>query len=196
MEFGPAHGAGCVPGSAHRTDPNQTRTVSAYPKIPMDMPEYERQTRAAATEGTCFICSIVSGQRDDHLVVFRDDVCIAFLAKWPTLLGYTLVAPVEHRTDVVGSFTVDEYVALQRRVHRVGRAVSEVVPTERLYVLSIGSHQGNAHVHWHIGALPPGVPYREQQFVALMHENGHLDIPDADLEALAARIREVLTRSE
>jgi len=61
-------------------------------------------------------------------VVFRD-VSIAFLAKWPTLLGITLVAPIEHRTEVVGSFTTDEYVELQRRVHRVRRALSDVVPT-------------------------------------------------------------------
>ena len=59
-------------------------------------------------------------------MVFRDDLCIAFLAKWPTLLGYSLVAPLEHRTDVVGSFTESEYVELQRRVHRLGRAVARV----------------------------------------------------------------------
>jgi diadenosine tetraphosphate (Ap4A) HIT family hydrolase len=120
-------------------------------------------------------------------------VCIAFLAKWPTLLGCTLVAPLEHRTDVIDAFTVDEYLDLQRRVYRVGRAVSEAVPTERLYVLSLGSRQGNAHVHWHIAPLPPGIPYPEQQYVALMHENGYLDIPDADLLALAQRIARLLT---
>jgi diadenosine tetraphosphate (Ap4A) HIT family hydrolase len=168
---------------------DQTQNMADYPKVPMDIPAYEDQVRAAARDETCFICSIVAGQRDDHLVVFRDDVCIAFLAKWPTLLGYTLVAPLEHRTDVIDAFTADEYVELQRRVHRVGRAVSEAVPTERLYVLSLGSHQGNSHVHWHVAPLPPGVAYREQQYFALMQENGYLDIPDDDLIALAQTIR-------
>ena len=98
------------------------------------------------------------------------------------------MAPREHRTDVVGAFTVDEYVELQRRVHRVGRAVSASVPTERLYLLSLGSHQGNAHVHWHVAPLPPGVPYAEQQYAALVHEQGYLDVPDADEAALARRI--------
>jgi diadenosine tetraphosphate (Ap4A) HIT family hydrolase len=163
-----------------------------YPKIPLDIDAYVREVRAASAGDTCFICSIVSGARDDHLVVYRDDECIAFLAKWPTLLGYTLVAPLEHRTDVIDAFTADEYVELQRRVYRVGRAVSAAVPTERLYVLSLGSHQGNSHVHWHVAPLPPGVPYLEQQHVALMHENGYLDIPDADLASLAGRIRALL----
>jgi hypothetical protein len=74
--------------------------------------------------------------------------------------------------------------------HRIGRAVSESVPNERLYVLSLGSRQGNAHVHWHVAPLPPGVPYAEQQYAALMHENGYLDVPDADQAALARRIGE------
>jgi len=163
-----------------------------YPKIALDIDTYVQEVRAASDNGTCFICSIVSAERDDHLVVFRDEVCVAFLAKWPTLLGCTLLAPIDHRTDVIDAFTIDEYVELQRRVHRVGRAVSEAVPTERLYVLSLGSRQGNSHVHWHLAPLPPGVPYPEQQYAALMHENGYLDIPDADLASLARGIRELL----
>jgi diadenosine tetraphosphate (Ap4A) HIT family hydrolase len=166
--------------------------MAGYPKIALDIDTYVREVRSASDEGTCFICSIVSGAREDHLVVFRDEVCVAFLAKWPTLLGCTLVAPLEHRTDVVDAFTADEYAELQRRVHRVGRAVSKAVPTERLYVLSLGSHQAVSHVHWHVAPLPPGIPYLEQQYHALMHENGYLDIPDADLAALARSIREVI----
>ena len=157
-------------------------------RIPFDLSSYEAGVRAAAQRGACFICEIVRGERDDHLILFRDEVCIAFLAKFPTLAGYTLVAPLEHRTDVVGAFTEDEYVELQRRVHRIGRALSHAVPTERLYVLSLGSHQGNAHVHWHLGPLPPDVPYREQQYAALMHERGQLDLDDAELADIAARI--------
>ena len=63
------------------------------------------------------------------------------------------------------------------------------MPTERVYLLSLGSHQGNAHVHWHVAPLPPGVPYTEQQYAALMHEHGYLDVPDADLADVALRIR-------
>jgi diadenosine tetraphosphate (Ap4A) HIT family hydrolase len=164
----------------------QTRAVSDYPKVPFDAQWYERRVRG----GPCFICAIVDGSHDDHLVVFRDDICIAFLAKWPTLVGYTLLAPLEHRTDVVADFTEDQYEALQRRIHRLGRAVSAAVPTERLYVLSLGSHQGNAHVHWHLAPLPGGVPYERQQLAALIHESGgYLDIPDNDLAHLAAQIR-------
>jgi len=130
----------------------------------------------------------VADDTGEH-VVHRDDDSIAFLPRRPTLLGSTLVAPVEHREAVVGDFAEDEYAQLQRVVHRVGRAVVAAVPTERLYILSMGSHSGSAHVHWHVAPLPPGVPYEQQQFHALMAEHGSFDPGDAGLTSMAAAIR-------
>ncbi len=55
--------------------------------------------------------------------------------------------------------------------------------------LSLGSQQGNRHVQWHIALLPPGVPFNQQQFEALMlSDKGYLKIPDAELSELAARL--------
>ncbi len=74
----------------------------------------------------------------------------------------------------------------------VGLAVAATVPTERMYSLSLGSQQGNAHLHWHVAPLPPGVPYEKQQFYSLMAENGVLDLDDAARAALARAIRSQL----
>jgi diadenosine tetraphosphate (Ap4A) HIT family hydrolase len=121
--------------------------------------------------------------------VYKDDVAIAFLNKYPTLYGYTLVAPAEHREQVTGDFSIDEYVELQKVVYRVAEALRQELPTERVYILSLGSQQGNRHVHWHIAPLPPGVPFKQQQFEALMlSDKGYLKIPDAELSELAARL--------
>ena len=60
----------------------------------------------------------------------------------PTVPGYALVVPRRHVEDVVRDFTPDEYLALQAVVHWVARAIIKVVPTERTYVLSLGSMQG------------------------------------------------------
>jgi histidine triad (HIT) family protein/ATP adenylyltransferase len=57
-----------------------------------------------------------------------------------------------------------------------------------MYSLSLGSQQGNSHLHWHVAPLPPGVPYREQQFHALMAENGVLDVSDRSQADLARAI--------
>jgi diadenosine tetraphosphate (Ap4A) HIT family hydrolase len=148
--------------------------------------------------GPCFICEIVSGRAEHpRQIVYRDDVAIAFFNRYPPLVGYCLVAPIEHREGVVDDFTEDEYLALQRVVRRVGRAVSRVVPTERLYVLSLGSRDGNAHVHWHVAPLPPGVPYEDQQSRSLMVETaGYHDIPLAQRENLAERVRRAIARGD
>jgi diadenosine tetraphosphate (Ap4A) HIT family hydrolase len=135
----------------------------------------------------------VDGTHDHaHEIVYRDEFAIAFLNRFPTVLGYTLVAPIQHRVAVIDDFTVAEYCRLQEVIHRVGQALEQAVATERLYVLSLGSNQGNAHVHWHLAPLPPGVPYERQQLRAIDSPNGFLDIPPADLARLARQISEAI----
>jgi hypothetical protein len=68
------------------------------------------------------------------------------------------------------------------------------VPAERLYVLSLGSGEGNSHVHWHLAPLPPGMPFERQQFAALDTDVG-LELADAELDELAGRIRAALAET-
>lgn len=97
-----------------------------------------------ARRGPCFVCAFVSGHPGyGHHTVFEDADHIAFLDRWPM--------PV---------------------VREIALAVEDCVGAERTYLYSLGSRQGNAHLHWHIAGLPPGVPYERQQFHALMAENG------------------------
>lgn len=136
-----------------------------------DIDAYERRSR----EGPCFVCLIADGdanQRADNEVIFEDDEVLVFLDRYPTVEGYVLVCPRRHVEHVTGDFSEDEYVALQRWVHRVGEALRRSVPTERLYVLSLGSQQGNRHVHWHVVAQPPRLAYREQQLGLLASRFG------------------------
>src|SRR5215212_3641615 len=161
------------------------------------MPDLDAHVKRVRT-GPCFVCGIVS--RDpafpDHHIVYEDEGAIAFLAMNPTQYGYTLVAPKEHKEQVAGDFTVEEYLGLHRVVHRVAEAVREEVGAERVYILSLGSNQGNSHVHWHVVPLPPGTPYEEQQFAALILETaGALKIPEGEKTALAARIGQRMEES-
>ena len=92
--------------------------------------------------GRCFICELLRGNPEfRHHVVYEDAHTVAFLQRFQTLYGYVLVAPKAHREQVTGDFTLDEYLALQACIHRVGEAVRRAVPTERLYVLSLGSQR-------------------------------------------------------
>ena len=140
----------------------------------------------------CFICEMVAGRLNGNHVIYRNDEYIAFLNKYPTLYGYVLVAPVSHREQVTGDFTMEEYLSLQRGVYRVAEAVRRTVETERVYLLSLGSQQGNRHVHWHIAPLPYGIPFKEQQLEALRSDNGILNLPDGEMADLAIRIRQNL----
>lgn len=158
-------------------------------KIKMPIQDYAIQAQAMRRGGGCFICRVVDRTHSySHHVVYEDDDTIVFLNRYPTLVGYCLISPKKHIENWVCDLSEVEFLAFQRVVHRVARAIAETVPTERMYSLSLGSQLANAHVHWHVAPLPPGMPYEQQQFRALMMQNGMLDIPEADQGELARAI--------
>lgn len=149
-----------------------------------DLRAYHERART----GPCFVCGIVGrdpGFEGRH-IIYEDEAAIASFNRWPTQYGYTLVAPKVHRDQVTGDFAVEEYLRLQRSVYQVTEALRREVGAELVYVLSLGSNEGNAHVHWHV---VPGVPYEEQQFAALMWETaGVMEIPEREKADLAGRV--------
>jgi diadenosine tetraphosphate (Ap4A) HIT family hydrolase len=150
----------------------------------------------ALARRACFVCELLAGNPVyPHHVAYRDDDAVVFASRFPSVLGHFLVAPVEHREHAIADFTPDEYLALQAVIHRAGSALTALLPTERLYVLSLGSQQANRHVHWHLTPLPPGVPYEQQQTALFAPELGTLEIPDDDLADLARRVGEHMSRS-
>ncbi|MBG0569348.1 HIT family protein [Actinoplanes aureus] len=158
-------------------------------RVAFDFEQYGRRVQ----EGPCFVCAFLAGHPDyRHNNLYEDDDIVAFLTRHPVQLGYCLVAPKRHVESWIDDMEEAEFLRFQSVVRRVARAVAATVPTERMYSLSLGSQQGNAHVHWHLAALPPGVPYNQQQFYAVMAENGVLPVDDASQSALAQRIREHL----
>jgi diadenosine tetraphosphate (Ap4A) HIT family hydrolase len=156
----------------------------------MDWQAYHRRART----GPCFVCQIVGRHPDFPAhIVYEDDVAIAFLDKYPRVPGYTLLAPRAHRTGVTSDFGLEEYLAIQARLHRVAEALREEMQAERIYLLALGSHEGNDHVHWHIVPLPPGTPYEQQQL-----EFYRLDILKQSpqvLAELAGRLRKRIGQS-
>jgi diadenosine tetraphosphate (Ap4A) HIT family hydrolase len=158
-------------------------------KVPMDIAAYERRVRSSG----CFICALIGGEPGyEHEVVLDDGEHIAFLSKYPTVYGYLLVAPLRHAEHLARDLTADEYVRLQATVYRVVRALESVVPSERTYVLSLGSQQGNPHLHIHVVPLPPGTPYEQQQLYALHAENGVVPMTPQQTAELGAKLRAAL----
>jgi diadenosine tetraphosphate (Ap4A) HIT family hydrolase len=157
---------------------------------PFAADDYENRVRSSP----CFVCGIVRGSPNQpESVIYRDRRAIAFLSRPAAQLGHTLVAPTDHLTDVIDDFTSAAYLDLQTLIYSVGRVLTDAVPTERLYIMSLGSHQGNAHVHWHLVPLPPGTPYADQQFNAVMLERaGYVELAAEDEAALCVALCEAL----
>lgn len=155
-------------------------------RLTFDFEAYARRVH----EGPCFVCAFVAGHPDyRHHLLHEDDETIAFLTRWPTLLGYCLVAPKAHLESWLDDLSEERFLRFQATVRRVARAVAATVPTERMYSMSLGSQTGNAHLHWHLAPLPPGVPYERQQFHAVMAETGVLAVTNDSQAELARRIR-------
>jgi diadenosine tetraphosphate (Ap4A) HIT family hydrolase len=143
-----------------------------------------------AQTGPCFICEIIARNPNyPSYILYEDEIAIAFLDKYPTLLGRTLVAPRQHREHVTGDFSIQEYLELQRRVFLIAEAIRQELGAERIYMMTFGSQQGNSHVHWHIAPLPPGVPYEKQQLYAVSSRDGIFKMEDDEWVELTIRIR-------
>jgi diadenosine tetraphosphate (Ap4A) HIT family hydrolase len=154
-------------------------------RLPFDVSAHVERSQ----HGPCFICELIAGNPAyAHHVIARDDTTLVFLSKYPTLPGYALVCPIEHHEDLAEDITPARYLALQAVVHRLSRALKRVYDAERIYVLSLGSQQGNSHLHWHVVPLPKGTPYEQQQYHALMAENGVLEFSEAEMAKAAATI--------
>ncbi|WP_230424198.1 HIT family protein [Streptomyces radicis] len=175
-------------GAYTAEEPIGSNELSGLDKRPMDLAAYERRVRS----GPCFLCAMAADDpayRREHEVIHEDAEHMVFLARWATLPGTLLVAPKAHVEGVVRDLDEAAYARLTLLVRRAALALETVLRPERTYLLSLGAQQGNAHVHWHVAGLPPGVPYEQQQYHALMAENGVLEPTREEKAALADRLR-------
>ncbi|MER8100865.1 HIT family protein [Kitasatospora sp. NPDC094016] len=156
---------------------------------PMDLDTYSEH----AQNGPCFICCLVEGDPAyAHEIVYETEQHLAFLDKWPVLPGKLLVVPKQHIEHVVTDLTEDDYLAMMRTLRLVALAAEDVLGGERTYLFSLGSQDGNSHLHWHIARLPHGIPYEQQQFDALAFTNGVLTYTSTERTDLADRLRQAV----
>src|SRR5215469_545952 len=119
-----------VPGSRGRRPPGLTHNLrmdnprparAAFPEK-----DYARAVQQIRQQGRCFICRVIDRTHSySHHIVYEDAGTIVFLNRYPTLLGYCLVSPRNHVEDWARDLSEAEFLAFQRVVHRVARAVTE-----------------------------------------------------------------------
>ncbi len=164
--------------------------LSSPPRASFEVDDYLQEVAQG-----CFICRLI--ERDptlaQHHIVWQNKEAIAFLNRFPTVYGYVLVAPAAHLEQVTGDFSLHQYFSLQRIVHAVAEAVRLALKPERVYLLSLGSQEANAHVHWHVVPCPPGVSLEQQQLALVdAGQKGILQMDPEEGAALAARLRDHL----
>ena len=163
----------------------QEQAIPTLDRVRFDLDEYAARTRT----GPCFICELVKRNPEfKHHIVWETPEFVVFLNKYPTLPGYLIVSPKRHIEDFAVQMDVAEYLKMQTLIHKVSNVLKLVFDAERIYQLSLGSALGNSHVHFHIAPLPKGVPYEEQQYHALMAENGIISYTEEELATMAKRI--------
>ena len=149
--------------------------------------EYDALARSA-----CAFCRILEGRPliPNPRIVYEDDRVFAFLNQVPSQEGYTIVCPKRHVERFESDLADDEWRHLQDVVRRVARAVSGATGAIRMYLASLGSPERNPHLHIHVCPCPPGTPFDQQQFAAMMWRDGqYLLLSDERLDEIAAAIR-------
>jgi hypothetical protein len=96
-----------------------TAMNAPFARVPMDVAKYARR----ACGGRCFICAMLAGEpRYRHHLLYSDAATVAFLSRYPTLPGYTIVAPRRHAESRVRDLSEAEFLAFQAVVRRVALA--------------------------------------------------------------------------
>ncbi len=101
----------------------------------------------------CFVCNAVHGTADrENLVVFRSDLSVVILNRFPYNNGHLLVCPKAHKGEL-DELTDDELLDAQLVLRKMLAALKVAVNPDGFNVgLNLGKAAGAGlpgHLHWH-----------------------------------------------
>jgi histidine triad (HIT) family protein/ATP adenylyltransferase len=138
------------------------------------------------------VCRILEGRPlvPNPRFVYEDEQVIAFLNQFPTQEGYTIVCPKRHVERYESELSTDEWQYLLAVTQKIAKSIADATGAMRMYLASLGSPQGNPHLHLHVCPCPAGTPYEEQQGEAMRRKDGdYLHLSDERLDEIASLIR-------
>ncbi len=100
----------------------------------------------------CIFCSIVAGQAEAS-VVYRDDLCMAFMDLMPVNPGHLLVVPLEHAThlaDLPAATGAHMFAVAQRLATRLRRSGLRADGVNVFLADGEAAGQEVFHVHLHV----------------------------------------------
>lgn len=142
-----------------------------------------------AQPGKCVFCRISAGEIQQSQVVYRDGTVAAFMSHGALNPGHVLIVPVAHATsftDIPDSTTA----AMMRLAKRIVHAITLAGITAEGFNIRMNSGKaaGQEVMHAHLHIVPR---FKDEQLNAKSER-----VPDAELDAIAARIRAALTPSQ
>ena len=104
-----------------------------------------------AGEESCKFCQIANGILPS-LIVFEDDVSVAFLDNRPLFVGHTLLVPRRH-TETLTDLAADLVAPFFRNVQRLALAVERGMQADGSFV-AINNRVSQSVPHLHVHIVP------------------------------------------
>ncbi|MGD2175287.1 MAG: HIT domain-containing protein [Candidatus Brocadiaceae bacterium] len=110
--------------------------------------------KADKDEEGCFLCRAAeAGDDRGKLVLWRTDACFCLMNRWPYNNGHLLVAPTEHKADLL-ELSPQELAEQVRMIQRCKRNLEAALQPAGFNVgLNLGEAAGAglaSHLHWHV----------------------------------------------
>ena len=113
---------------------------------------------------------------------------------YETALPGWLVLVVRRHLSAVDELTEEEALELGSLLRKSSKALKEVVGCEKTYVIQFAEHPEHPHVHFHVVPRMADMPeaYRSTGVFGYSG-SGEAQVSEAEMNALAARLRPLLT---
>jgi histidine triad (HIT) family protein len=105
----------------------------------------------ANSDATCVFCSIVRGEMKS-LIVYSDDISLAFLDRKPVFLGHCLVIPLKHY-ETLADLPRDLIDQFFSNVQLLSKAVERAVGAAGTFV-AINNRVSQSVPHLHVHVVP------------------------------------------
>ena len=156
--------------------------------LPLFVAVFAGLTQAADTPKPCVFCEIAAGRLEAELVVYRDELVVAFMDIAPGNPGHVLVVPAAHADDIVATpaATAERTIVVAQRIARAIRRTDLKAEGFNL-VMNAGRAAGQTVLHAHLHLIP-----RFAGDAGGHGERARERVPVEELAPVAAKIRAAL----
>lgn len=101
----------------------------------------------------CIFCKIINKEFDSN-IIFEDEDIIAFLDKFPSNLGHTLIVPKKHVENI---FELDKETGSKifAKAIDISNSLKKILDTENINILqNNGAVAGQSVFHFHLHVIP------------------------------------------